>query len=134
MNESFIDRLDTYMKYAGLNDNKVTVQCGITVGLINSARKRGKSLSGDNIGKILCAYKDLDARWLLTGEGQMLQNSIEVYSDSENLSVYLERENKELKSKNEQLNRELGKLEGQIIELKKLAQEGDNATCAIASG
>ena len=134
MSESFIDRLDAYMKYAGLNDNKVTVQCGITVGLINSARKRGKSLSGDNIGKILYVYKELDARWLLTGEGQMLKNSIEASSNSESLTRYLEKENKDLKSKNEQLNRELGKLEGQIIELKKLAQQEDDVICAAASG
>lgn len=72
MIEDFIERLDRYMEYAGLNDNRVTVQSGITIGLINSARKRGKSMSGDNIGKILYAYKELNARWLLTGEGEML--------------------------------------------------------------
>lgn len=72
MIEDFIERLDRYMEYAGLNDNRVTVQSGITIGLINSARKRGKSMSGDNIGKILYAHKELNARWLLTGEGEML--------------------------------------------------------------
>ena len=39
-----------------------------------------------------------------------------------------------MKSKNEELNREIGKLEGQIIELKKHVHVEDVAKCAIASG
>lgn len=89
MNETFIDRLTEYMKWAGLNDNKVTVQAGLTIGLINSARKRGKSLSGDNIGKILYAYKDLNARWLLTGEGNMIEEEADSTSMNINVSKLL---------------------------------------------
>lgn len=109
MNESFIERLDKYMEYAGLNDNKVTVQAGITTGLINSARKRGKSLSGDNIGKILYTYKDLNARWLLTGEGDMLVS--EFGTDNSDLIKKLNianEKNKELKEDYRQALIELG--------------------------
>ena len=60
------------MEYAGLNENKVRVQCGLSQGAINTAKKRNKGLGYENIAKILYVYKDLDARWLLTGEGEML--------------------------------------------------------------
>lgn len=134
MMKTFIDRFDEYMNYAGLNDNKVTVQAGITVGLIGSARKRGRSISVENIGKILYVYKDLNARWLLTGEGEMLCSESTQSSNNESLTFHYKGENKELRLKNESLNREIGRLEGQIIELKKRVPEEEPAICATASG
>lgn len=134
MSETFIDRLDRYKEYAGLNDNQITVKCGLTIGIINSARKRGSSLSGENIEKILKVFKDINARWLLTGEGEMIQNNEIFETNCESLTAYLGKENKELKAKNEELNREIGKLEGQIIELKKRVHVEDAVKCAIASG
>lgn len=132
--KNFIDRFDEYMSYAGLNDNKVTVQAGITVGLIGSARKRGKSVSVENIGKILYTYKDLNARWLLTGEGEMISSEITEFPNNESLTFHFKEENKELRAKNESLNREIGRLEGQIIELKKRVPEEEPVICAAASG
>lgn len=134
MNETFIDRLDLYKECAGLNDNQITVRSGLTVGILNSARKRGKGLSAENIEKVLNAFKDINARWLLTGEGNMMAEDECSPSNNESLTNYLAKENKDLKAQNEQLNRELGKLEGQIIELKKRAPEAGNVECAIASG
>lgn len=67
----FFDRLDKYMEYKGLNDNKITVETGISNGLIGKARKRG-GLSQENISKILHAYADLDANWWFRGEGKMI--------------------------------------------------------------
>ena len=40
-----IERFDKYMKYKGLNDNKVTVQLGLTVGVLGKSRKEGRDLS-----------------------------------------------------------------------------------------
>lgn len=72
---SFFHRLDKYMIYKGLNDNKITVEAGISNGLIGKARKRG-SLSQENISKILNAYPELDANWLLMDKGEMLKKDI----------------------------------------------------------
>lgn len=69
----FFDRLDKFMEYKGLNDNKITVEAGISNGLIGKGRKRG-SLSQDSISKLLYTYKELDANWLLTGNGPMLKS------------------------------------------------------------
>lgn len=70
----FFDRLDKYMSFKGLNDNKLTIETGISNGIIGKARKRG-AMSQDNISKILYTYRDLDANWLFTGEGHMLKQS-----------------------------------------------------------
>ena len=117
MEENFISRLGKYMDYAGLNDNKVTVQCGLAIGAINSARKRNKALGYENIAKLLYTYKDLNARWLLTGEGEMLVSE-SVHSDSE-ITQFLKNQNKELMEKIDSLNREVGDLQRQLSEMKK---------------
>lgn len=59
------------MKHKGLNDNKITVEAGISNGLIGKARKRG-SLSQDNISKILHTYPEFNAHWWFTGKGEMI--------------------------------------------------------------
>ncbi len=75
MNEDFFDRLDMYMKIKGLNDNKVTVQSGIPVGSLGKQRKGSRGLSVQTIAKLLHAYSDLNAEWLLTGNGPMLKEA-----------------------------------------------------------
>lgn len=117
MENEIIKRLGEYMAYAGLNDNQVTVQCGLSTGVVGNARKKGKSLNGNNIVKILSVYKDLNARWFLTGEGEML-STVETASNTE-LAAFLKKQNKELMEKIEQLNRELGDRDRQISEMKK---------------
>lgn len=73
--ERRIDRLEKYMIIKKLNDNQVTKDCGLSVGLLNQA-KRGKSdLGSKAIDKILSKYQDLSRVWLLTGEGPMLTSS-----------------------------------------------------------
>ncbi|WP_276734504.1 hypothetical protein [Chryseobacterium carnipullorum] len=67
----FFDRFDKYMKFKQLNDNKVTVDTGISNGLIGKARKRG-GLSQENISKILHTYEDINANWWFRGIGEMI--------------------------------------------------------------
>lgn len=70
-----IDRFIKYLEYKGISENKATVECGLSVGLIGQA-KRGKSDLGEKaIDKILNKYLELSKVWLLTGEGEMLNTS-----------------------------------------------------------
>lgn len=60
------------MLYKGLNDNKVTNELSLSIGLIGKSRKGNRDLSNSVIEKILNFYTDLSPAWLLTGEGSML--------------------------------------------------------------
>jgi hypothetical protein len=71
-NLDIIDRLEAYMNYKGLNDNQVTVQSGLSIGLIGKARKTRKGLHSDSIEKILHTYSDLSPCWFTIGTGNML--------------------------------------------------------------
>jgi phage repressor protein C with HTH and peptisase S24 domain len=73
MREKF-KRFDKYMKLKGLNDNQVSRQCNLSQGLIGQARSGKSDLGAKTIDKILNVYQDLNKIWLLTGEGEMLNN------------------------------------------------------------
>lgn len=70
-----IDRLIQYIEYKGLNDNKVTVDCGLSQGLLGQARKGKCDLGEKAIFKILNKYQDINRVWLLTGEGEMIKSN-----------------------------------------------------------
>lgn len=59
------------MEHEGLNPNKITVQAGLSVGLIGKAKKTNSGLNSDSIEKILHTYPNLSADWLITGRGEM---------------------------------------------------------------
>lgn len=71
---SFIERLQYYMQIKGINDNQLTVNAGLSIGLIGKARGSNKGMNAVNIEKILLAYPDLNSDWLLTGRGDMLKS------------------------------------------------------------
>ena len=73
---NFIERLQYFMEKKGINDNQMTVNAGLSVGLIGKAKVSGKGMSSMNIEKILLAYPDLSADWLLTGAGSMLKDDL----------------------------------------------------------
>lgn len=76
MDANFIDRLLLFMEKEGINDNQMTVSAGLSVGVVGKMRKGiTKGLNSANIEKILYAYPNLSATWLLTGVGEMLQSS-----------------------------------------------------------
>lgn len=107
-----IDRFDAYMEASGLNDNKVTVQLGLTRGLIGKSRQPKRDLSTTVVEKILAHYDDLSRVWLLTGEGSMLKEDqpeipAEEKPASKSLLIeYLERRVAELEGKVERLTEE----------------------------
>lgn len=80
--ERRIDRLDKYLGYKHLSDNKITKQLGLSIGTIGKSRKEGRELSDKVIEQILNFYKDLNRDWLLYGEGEMLtKKKIPLYND-----------------------------------------------------
>ncbi len=69
----FIQRLSEFMKAKSINDNQLTIAAGLSNGLIGKAKSNGKALSVSNIEKVLNAFPDLSAQWLMTGKGEMLK-------------------------------------------------------------
>lgn len=68
-----MERFSKYMEINGLNDNRVTVECGLSKGLLGQARRGKSDLGRGAIEKIVDKYQDLNRTWLLTGEGEMLK-------------------------------------------------------------
>ena len=71
-----IDRFLQYLKYKGITENRATVECGLSQGLLHQAKTGRADLGRKTIEKILITYKDLNNVWLLTGEGEMLNAEI----------------------------------------------------------
>lgn len=70
--ERIIERFDKYMKLKGLNDNVVTEQMSLSIGLLGKSRKEGRDLSKKMVDAILNFYTDIEKVWFLTGVGEML--------------------------------------------------------------
>lgn len=70
-----IERIQEFMSVNGINDNQITVKAGLSNGLIGKAKKSAKGINSDNIEKILSAYPELSAEWLLTGKGPMIKEN-----------------------------------------------------------
>ncbi len=79
--ERKIDRFDNYMKLKGLNDNRATIDLGLSIGTLGKSRKENRDLSNRVIEQILNLYTDINRTWLLTGEGEMLKQKEEVKED-----------------------------------------------------
>lgn len=70
-----IDRFLQYLDYKGITENKATVDCELSKGLIGQAKSGKSDLGNKAIEKVLSFYQDLSRVWLLTGEGSMLINA-----------------------------------------------------------
>lgn len=108
--ETFIDRLEFFMKTEGLNSNSLTVVAGLSNGLIGKALKNRSSMNSDSIERILCAYTNLSAEWLMTGKGTMYvddqpakASDIPNNLNSDSLVFFLRDKNKELECENRRL-------------------------------
>ena len=108
--ETFIDRLEFFMKTEGVNSNSLTVAAGLSNGLIGKALKNRSSMNSDSIERILCAYTNLSAEWLMTGKGTMYVNDqpakasdIPNNLNSDSLVFFLRDKNKELECENRRL-------------------------------
>lgn len=73
--ERKIDRFLKYLEYKGITENKATVDCGLSKGLIGQAKNGKSDLGNKAIEKVLIFYQDLNKVWLVTGEGEMLNSS-----------------------------------------------------------
>lgn len=123
-----IDRFIKYMDFKGLNDNQVTVDCHLSVGLIGKARKGKSDLGRNSIEKILKAYPDLSRVWLLTGEGPMLKDTSTSTPPSDSDTVSIDRQAWEvIRSQAASLERKDKQMDELLALLREERQRGDDA-------
>jgi hypothetical protein len=109
-----VDRLLEYLEFKGITENRATVECNLSQGLIYQAKSGKADLGNKAIEKILSTYRDLDKVWLLTGEGNMLigeKNQPEIPAEekpmvSNSLLEYLQRKVEQLERENAELLQE----------------------------
>lgn len=142
--ERKIDRFLQYLEYKGITENKATVDCGLSKGLINQAKNGKSDLGNKAVEKVLIFYQDLNKVWLLTGEGEMLnsdqpENPVKEEPGTNGpLIEYLKRKVAELEGKVEKLTDEKADLLQQNAVLKYenqllAPQKGRNAEDAESS-
>ena len=69
-----IDRFLVYLDYKGVSENKATMECQLSQGLLYRAKTGHADIGNKAVEKILATYTDLSKVWLLTGEGTMLNS------------------------------------------------------------
>ena len=77
-------RIERLMEVLGLNQRDFAAACGLPNSTISAM---GSGLSASNLTKIVTTYKNLDARWLLTGEGDMWMKDIAALSADQSAEV-----------------------------------------------
>lgn len=123
-----IDRFIKYMDFNGLNDNQVTVDCHLSVGLIGKARKGKSDLGRNSIEKILKAYPDLSRAWLLTGEGPMLKDASTSMAPADSENVSIDRQAWEvIRSQAASLERKDKQMDELLSMLREEMKRGDDA-------
>lgn len=145
-----VERLLEYLEFKGISENKATIDCKLSQGLIYQAKSRPSDLGNKAVEKILSTYTDLSRVWLLTGEGPMLksdqpENPMEDQPASgSSLIDYLQRKVAELEGKIDKLNEEKAdllqenavlKYENKLLTPKKVrnAEDAESSLSVIAA-
>lgn len=70
MEQTVKQRLITFIKYKGLSQAKFEKAIGVSNGFVNNI---SKSIGAEKMQRILSVYPELNSKWLLLGEGEMLK-------------------------------------------------------------
>src|SRR5690606_5265923 len=79
-----IDNISKYLEYKGLSVSFVEKEIGFSNGTLSKPIKENKTIKTNTLEKFLSHFGDLNPMWLITGEGDMLIESV----SSEPQSVY----------------------------------------------
>lgn len=71
---SISHRIQTAIQHKGMSIRAFEANAGITQGVLSNAIKKNSDISSINLSKIIDTYEEFDARWLLTGEGEMIKD------------------------------------------------------------
>lgn len=66
------DRIMQFIELKGITRNKFETSCGLPVRYVSNI---GKSIQSDAIKKIVLTYPEINLHWLITGEGEILNQN-----------------------------------------------------------
>ena len=124
-----VERFLQYLDSKGITENRATVECGLSQGLIHQTKSGKSDIGYKSIENILKTYQDINREWLLYGQGEMLLiGSIEAHASgnsnvvigSGKISTNDDVKLAVLKSENEMLRAQLDDKDRQIEFLKSL--------------
>lgn len=115
-----IDRFLQYLDYKGITENKATIDCSLSKGLLGQAKSGKSDLGNKAVEKILSFYQDLSKVWLLTGEGSMLNTYI--YNEVTLEPSFQTPSQEEPKEKSSMLDSLLSLVESQRKDIETLIQ------------
>ena len=85
------------------------------------------------MSRILINFPDVNIEYILLGEGSILREEGKILSQNGENFVVSEKIFREILEENKMLNREIGRLEGELSAIKKAGvREGEVAICAAA--
>ena len=76
------DRIIQFLKEKNLTSTKFADEIGVQRSSISHILSGRNKPSFDFIEKMLIAYPDIDAQWLITGKGNMLSNQPSLFNQS----------------------------------------------------
>lgn len=131
MSRKFIsskERILYYIENKNISKNKFYTLTGVSNGVLD----KKSELSISTIEKIYYTFPELSLEWILFEKGEMLRENIEKNQQNGGISEKIFRE---ILEENKMLNREIGRLEAEVEQLKKgsAPQEG-SAGCVVAAG
>lgn len=71
-NETIKERLILFIRHLNIGQGKFETRCGLANGYVNNIRR---SITPEKLQQITRQYPELNAGWLMTGEGEMLKES-----------------------------------------------------------
>lgn len=81
MESTIKERLTAYLKYKGINKSEFGRRVGVSNSYISAIRK---SIQPDKTEKIASSFPDLNIAWLLTGDGEMLKDTVANIAQGDN--------------------------------------------------
>lgn len=115
IDEQIGERLETYQKSQNITQTTLAQAAGIRQGFLNQILRGKKGISAKVIINISRAFKNLNLRWLLTGEGEMFELE----------RIYVEPPAELGSGVEEGVKIEYLKQEGELERIKRLLSEHD---------